>query len=152
MKQFIIPANELVGAFPTCFGNITALQEVHVTGNFLENLPTNLHRLPDLTRLSLASNDFGGSVSELFMGTQEGSVVFPKLQTLDLHSNSLGGVIPDKQLASISTLKAVNLVNNPNLWGSLDTACRSKDLLLATADCDISCSCCKNCVSNSQQP
>ncbi|KAG7359852.1 leucine rich repeat LRR-containing protein [Nitzschia inconspicua] len=148
MKNFIVTANVLVGTFPDCFGDMTGLQELHVTGNFLDGLPTTLYRLPDLTRLSLAANDFRGGIGNLWSGAQQGEAIFPKLQTLDLHSNNLSGPIPGTQLAQITTLKAVNLFNNPNLYGSLNEMCSSVNLFMATADCNISCSCCRNCPQN----
>jgi Leucine rich repeat/Leucine Rich Repeat len=145
MERFIIPANELVGSFPDCFGDMVKLQEIHITGNFLEGLPRTLYALPDLTRLSLASNDFGGNIGSLWSGAQEGEAMFPKLETLDLYNNRLTGQVPDAQLAQITSLKAMNLGENPNLIGSLDAVCSSSGLFLVTADCDISCSCCNNC-------
>jgi phosphatidylserine decarboxylase len=151
LKNFIVPANDLVGTFPDCFGDMVNLQELHITGNFLEGLPTTLYSLPDLTRLSLAANDFGGSISNLWSGAQQGDVIFPKLQTLDLHSNRLSGQVPDAQLAQITTLKAMNIINNPDLSGSLNTMCSSVNVFMAMADCDIFCSCCSGCVEDIQK-
>jgi hypothetical protein len=145
MVRFIVPANELVGSFPDCFGNMVKLEELHVTGNFLEVLPRTLYALPDLTRLSLSSNDFGGNINKLWSGAQDGEAIFPKLETLDMYSNQLTGQVPDAQLAQISTLKAMNFANNPDLRGSLDNVCSSVGVILATAGCDISCPCCNSC-------
>jgi hypothetical protein len=145
MERFIVPANELVGTFPDCFGEMVKLEELHITGNFLESLPRTLYSLPDLTRLSLSSNDFGGNIGNLWSGAQEWETIFPKLETLDLHSNRLTGQVPDEKLAQITTLKAINFVNNPGLRGSLDDVCSTVSVFLAVADCDISCSCCKYC-------
>jgi hypothetical protein len=145
IERFIVPANELVGTFPDCFGEMVKLEEMYVTGNFLEGLPKTLYALPELTRLSLASNDFGGNIGHLWSGAQAGEAIFPKLETLDLHNNHLTGQVPDAQLAQIKTLKAMNFADNRDLSGSLDTVCTSVGLFLATADCDISCSCCINC-------
>jgi hypothetical protein len=64
-------------------------------------------------------------MNRLFSGAQSGVPVFPQLRTLDLHSNHLSGQIPDSTLASIKTLKAVNIANNPNMYGSLNTLCDS---------------------------
>jgi hypothetical protein len=64
-------------------------------------------------------------MNRLFSGVQSGVPVFPQLRTLDLHSNHLPGQIPDSTLASIKTLKAVNIANNPNMYGSLNTLCDS---------------------------
>ena len=145
VQHFIVPANDLIGALPECFGSITSLMEIHVTGNFLDTLPTNLHTLPNLTRLSLASNNFGGNMNRLFRGARAGTPTFPQLRTLDLHSNNLVGRVPDSLLASIETLKAVNIANNPAMFGSLDTMCDSVRVFLAQADCDIVCECCSGC-------
>lgn len=151
IENFIAPANDLVGTFPDCFGNMVALQELHLTGNFLEGLPKTLYSLPDLERLSLAANDFGGSLSQLWSGAQEEEDIFPKLQTLDLHSNRLSGDIPDTGLARLKSLKAMNIFNNLALSGSLNTMCSSVNVLITTADCDISCSCCQNCPKTSSR-
>ena len=145
VEHFIVPANDLMGALPDCFGDMTDLMELHVTGNFLDTLPNNLHALPNLTRLSLASNNFGGNMNQLFRGARSGEPMFPKLRTLDLHSNNLVGRVPDSTLASIGTLKAVNIANNPDMFGSLDTMCDSVRVYLAQADCDITCECCSGC-------
>jgi len=152
MESFITSANTLVGQFPSCFGRMSNLKEIHVNANFFTgSLPQGLHNLQDLMRLTLSFNNFNGDLGALFNGARSEGPVFPKLQTLDLHTNGLKGLIPDDSLAGLTNLKALTLDNNPGLFGSMTTTCSAGNVYLASADCNkVNCPCCtrgNNCLT-----
>jgi hypothetical protein len=58
VEMIILSANNLAGSFPLCIStSMTSLKELHINGNKLSGaLPAGLHKLPNLTRLTLSFN------------------------------------------------------------------------------------------------
>ncbi|XP_048566243.1 probably inactive leucine-rich repeat receptor-like protein kinase At3g28040 [Triticum urartu] len=122
-------ANRLSGAVPAWLGGLAALQHLDLSDNALTgNLPDSLGDLKDLSYLSLSKNRLAGSVPEAMSGCTRlaelhlrgnqlsGSIpdaLFDVgLETLDMSSNALTGVLPSGSTRLAETLQWLDLSGN----------------------------------------
>ncbi|MED6189361.1 hypothetical protein PIB30_095312, partial [Stylosanthes scabra] len=134
LEVLSIKSNFLEGGIPKLFGNTCKLGSFDMSSNNLnEELPVIIQHLSGCTRYSLQelmleNNQIHGSLPDFSIfpslqqlslgknklnGTIPGYVQFPsQLDTLDLSSNHLKGVITDSHLANMSNLKTLDLSGN----------------------------------------
>ncbi|XP_038679614.1 receptor-like protein EIX1 [Tripterygium wilfordii] len=110
------------GPIPADFAKLESLEVVDLADNlYLEGqIPGLFGHLRKLKVLDLSGNNFGGETDEFFGGFS-GSLN-NSLVSLDLSSNSLGGILPD----SIGVLKNLQhlLLSSNSFWGSLPESIR----------------------------
>ncbi|KAI5069595.1 hypothetical protein GOP47_0015896 [Adiantum capillus-veneris] len=117
--------NEITESIPAEFGNLTSLQELNLESNQLTGTIEVILRLTALTDLSLSRNNFTGSLPAGI------STLFPNLKNFSAYQNKLDGTIPSMVM---STLQSVNLASN-SLTGIIPAnMCTSKKLLVLTLD------------------
>ncbi|PIN14617.1 Serine/threonine protein kinase [Handroanthus impetiginosus] len=121
--------NQIVGALPSCVGNMTSLRYLYLAFNKLNSsLPTGIWSLDDILEFSASSNMFNGplplelgnlkvaTLIDLSMNNFSGEIPtiidgLESLIDLSLASNSLGGPIPDS-LSRVPSLESIDLSNN----------------------------------------
>ncbi|KAL2334806.1 hypothetical protein Fmac_016019 [Flemingia macrophylla] len=104
LESLSIESNSLEGGVPKSFGRTCTLHSLHLSNNSLnEELPVIIHHLSGCARFSL--QELNGKIPE--------DIRFPtQLETLEMNSNSLGGVISDSHFANMSKLKLLELSDN----------------------------------------
>ncbi|WCJ28020.1 Receptor kinase-like protein Xa21 [Euphorbia peplus] len=112
LLEVSLAENSLNGSLPLDIGNLKVVRFIDLSRNRLSgNLPS-INRIQDLSYLSLAYNEFQGSIPESF-----GSLT--QLESLNLSNNNLTGEIP-KSLERLSDLRYLNLSFN-RLEGEIPT-------------------------------
>lgn len=127
--------NRLSGEVPAWLGDLAALQRLDLSDNVLTGaLPDTLGELKDLSYLSLSRNQLEGTIPEAMSGCTRlaelhlrgnrlsGSIpdaLFDVgLETLDMSSNALSGVLPSGSTRLAETLQWLDLSGN-QLTGSI---------------------------------
>ncbi|KAM0821479.1 hypothetical protein ACQ4PT_072180 [Festuca glaucescens] len=127
--------NRLSGEVPTWLGDLAALQRLDLSDNVLTGaLPESLGELKDLSYLSLSRNQLAGNIPEAMSGCTRlaelhlrgnrlsGSIpdaLFDVgLESVDMSSNALSGVMPSGSTRLAETLQWLDLSGN-QLTGSI---------------------------------
>ncbi|XP_047059730.1 probably inactive leucine-rich repeat receptor-like protein kinase At3g28040 [Lolium rigidum] len=128
-------SNRLSGEVPSWLGDLAALQRLDLSDNVLTGaLPDSLGELKDLSYLSLSRNQLAGSIpaamsgctrlAELHLRGNRLSGSIPDalfdvgLETVDMSSNALSGVMPSGSTRLAETLQWLDLSGN-QLTGSI---------------------------------
>ncbi|XP_061358647.1 receptor-like protein EIX2 [Gastrolobium bilobum] len=134
LESLSISSNSLEGGVPKSFGNACSLSSLDLSiNNLSEELPMIIHQLSgcarySLQKLGLSTNQINGtlpnfsifsSLKELYLdenrlnGKIREDIRFPiDLETLDIHSNALEGVITESHFANMSKLMSLTLSDN----------------------------------------
>lgn len=144
-----IGGNNLVGELP--FLRFDSLKALRLNNNELTGLLPDINGMPRLETLSLAFNNYNGSIPETLLNSS--------LTTLRISSNELTGTIPDVLASSnldvftaafndlegcypdsICNLFLVDFANNPKLPfdGNVDLFCMGEDQIGAPCQSEIS--------------
>ncbi|WCJ28023.1 Receptor kinase-like protein Xa21 [Euphorbia peplus] len=99
-----LATNSLNGSLPLDIGNLKAARYIDLSKNHLSGDLPSINDIQELSYLSLAYNEFQGSIPESF-----GSL--SQLELLNLSNNNLTGEIP-KSLERLSNLRYLNLSFN----------------------------------------
>ncbi|XP_059662760.1 probable LRR receptor-like serine/threonine-protein kinase At1g53440 isoform X2 [Cornus florida] len=111
VTNILLKRQNLKGELPAEFTNLSYLQEIDLTGNYINgSIPTSFSRLRDLTILSLGVNRISGSIPN-----EIGDI--STLVELVLENNQLGGPLPPN-LGNLSRLSRLRLSAN-NFNGTL---------------------------------
>lgn len=104
-RSLLLPNNKLSFLGTSAFANLSSLEELDLSNNYLDNLPGGLFRdMSNLTRLTLHNNSLTAMDRELFQG-------LGGLQTLDLSLNGLSSV-PLGLLDELQSLRWLSLAGN----------------------------------------
>ncbi|KAK7270918.1 hypothetical protein RJT34_26435 [Clitoria ternatea] len=134
LESLSIESNSLEGGVPKSFGSVCSLHSLHLSNNSLsEEFSVIIHHLSGCARFSLQDldlsiNQIKGTLPDLSIflslkilslyenklnGIIPGDIQFPtQLETLELNSNSLGGVLTDSHFNNVSKLKLLELSEN----------------------------------------
>ncbi len=105
--------NSLSGPIPPELGNLSGLIRLELFGNGLTGpIPTQLGNLFNLVRLRLDGNELSGPIPTQLARLQ-------RLQFLWLLGNQLSGTLPPTLGRDMTSLRRLNLSNNPDLRGPL---------------------------------
>ncbi|PSS05934.1 LRR receptor-like serine/threonine-protein kinase [Actinidia chinensis var. chinensis] len=120
VTNILMKGQNLTGTLPEEFANLSHLQEIDLTRNYISGpIPTNFSQLP-LANLSLLGNRINGSIPP-----EIGDI--STLESLVLESNQLQGPLPEN-LGSLSRLSRLFLSSN-NFTGTIpDTFINLKNL------------------------
>ncbi|XP_057469571.1 receptor protein-tyrosine kinase CEPR1-like [Actinidia eriantha] len=129
LKSMVLTTCMVSGLIPASIGNMTALVDLELSGNFLVGqIPVELGLLKNVQQLELYYNQLDGEIPEEFGNLSELSDLdmsvnkltgkipksifhLPKLEVLQLYNNSLAGEIPDA-IANSTTLTTLSLYDN----------------------------------------
>ncbi|GFZ10105.1 leucine-rich repeat transmembrane protein kinase family protein [Actinidia rufa] len=129
LKSMVLTTCMVSGLIPASIGNMTALVDLELSGNFLVGqIPVELGLLKNVQQLELYYNQLDGEIPEEFGNLSELSDLdmsvnkltgkipksifhLPKLEVLQLYNNSLAGEIPDA-IANLTTLTTLSLYDN----------------------------------------
>lgn len=104
-RSLLLANNKLSSLGTSAFANLSSLEELDLSNNYLDNLPGGLFRdMSNLTRLTLHNNSLTTTDRELFQG-------LGGLQTLDLSLNGLSSV-PLGLLDEMQSLRWLSLAGN----------------------------------------
>ncbi|XP_072311308.1 leucine-rich repeat and transmembrane domain-containing protein 2 [Eucyclogobius newberryi] len=104
-RSLLLANNKLSALGTSAFANISSLEELDLSNNYLDNLPGGLFRdMSNLTRLTLHNNSLTGMDRELFQG-------LGGLQSLDLSLNGLS-LVPLGLLDELQSLRWLSLAGN----------------------------------------
>ncbi|KAM6962295.1 leucine-rich repeat and transmembrane domain-containing protein 2 [Tautogolabrus adspersus] len=104
-RSLLLANNKLALLGASAFANLSSLEEMDISNNYLDNLPAGLFRdMSNLTRLTLHNNSLTGMDRELFQG-------LGGLQSLDLSLNGLSSV-PLGVLDELQSLRWLSLAGN----------------------------------------
>ncbi|CAG7876706.1 unnamed protein product [Brassica rapa] len=107
--------NNLAGEIPTALFNLTKLSSLSLASNqFTGTLPHNITSLSNLNIFNAASNSFFGTVPSTFFN-------IPSLESLDLGDNQFSGPLEFGNKSSMSKLQRLDLSKN-NLTGPIPTS------------------------------
>nr|XP_027787126.1 leucine-rich repeat-containing protein 20 isoform X2 [Marmota flaviventris] len=96
--------NELKSLTSKFMTTFSQLRELHLEGNFLHRLPTEVGSLQHLKVIDLSRNQFQDFPEQL--------TTLPSLETINLEENEIVDV-PVEKLAAMPALRSVNLRSNP---------------------------------------
>ncbi|KAM4837647.1 leucine-rich repeat-containing protein 20 isoform X3 [Urocitellus parryii] len=106
--------NELKSLTSKFMTTFSQLRELHLEGNFLHRLPTEVGSLQHLKVIDLSRNQFQDFPEQL--------TTLPSLETINLEENEIVADVPVEKLATMPALRSVNLRSNPlNAEFSVDT-------------------------------
>ncbi|XP_055009265.1 leucine-rich repeat and transmembrane domain-containing protein 2 [Boleophthalmus pectinirostris] len=104
-RSLLLANNKLSALGTSAFANLSSLEELDLSNNYLDNLPGGLFRdMSNLTRLTLHNNSLTGMDRELFQG-------LGGLQSLDLSLNGLS-TVPLGLLDELQSLRWLSLAGN----------------------------------------
>ncbi|XP_055081582.1 leucine-rich repeat and transmembrane domain-containing protein 2 [Periophthalmus magnuspinnatus] len=104
-RSLLLANNKLSALGTSAFANLSSLEEMDLSNNYLDNLPGGLFRdMSNLTRLTLHNNSLTGLYRELFQG-------LGGLQSLDLSLNGLS-TVPLGVLDELQSLRWLSLAGN----------------------------------------
>ncbi|KAM3859224.1 leucine-rich repeat and transmembrane domain-containing protein 2-like [Diretmus argenteus] len=104
-RSLLLANNKLSLLGATAFANLSSLEVLDLSNNYLDNLPAGLFRdMSNLTRLTLHNNSLTGMDRDLFQG-------LGNLQSLDLSLNGLSSV-PLGLLDELQSLRWLSLAGN----------------------------------------
>ncbi|XP_035474572.1 leucine-rich repeat and transmembrane domain-containing protein 2 [Scophthalmus maximus] len=104
-RSFLLANNKLASLGASAFANLSFLEELDLSNNYLDNLPAGLFRdMSNLTRLTLHNNSLTAMDRELFQG-------LGGLQSLDLSLNGLS-FVPLGLLDELQGLRWLSLAGN----------------------------------------
>ncbi|CAL1569044.1 unnamed protein product [Knipowitschia caucasica] len=104
-RSLLLPNNKLSVLGTSAFANLSSLEELDLSNNYLDNLPGGLFQdMSNLTRLTLHNNSLTAMDRELFQG-------LGGLQSLDLSLNGLSSV-PLGLLDELQSLRWLSLAGN----------------------------------------
>ncbi|XP_030004935.1 leucine-rich repeat and transmembrane domain-containing protein 2 [Sphaeramia orbicularis] len=104
-RSLLLANNKLASLGASAFANLSSLEELDLSNNYLDNLPGGLFRdMSNLTRLTLHNNSLTVMDRELFQG-------LGGLQSLDLSLNGLSSV-PLGLLDELQSLRWLSLAGN----------------------------------------
>ncbi|XP_029317837.1 leucine-rich repeat and transmembrane domain-containing protein 2 [Cottoperca gobio] len=104
-RSLLLANNKLALLGASAFANLSSLEELDLSNNYLDNLPAGLFRdMSNLTRLTLHNNSLTVMDRELFQG-------LGGLQSLDLSLNGLSSV-PLGLLDELQSLRWLSLAGN----------------------------------------
>ncbi|XP_020221546.2 receptor-like protein EIX1 [Cajanus cajan] len=134
MQSLFISSNSLEGGVPKSFGNACALHLLVMSNNSLdEEFPKIIHHLSGCARYSLeylylGMNQINGTLPDLsIFSSLKGLYLYgnklngdipkdiqfpPQLESLNMHSNSLKGVLTEYHFTNLSKLKELKLSKN----------------------------------------
>ncbi|GAB2284340.1 hypothetical protein Dimus_018799, partial [Dionaea muscipula] len=117
VTSILLKGLNLSGVFPAEFGNLTHLQVIDLSRNYLNgSIPTSLRRIP-LTNISLPGNRISGPIPE-----ELGQIL--TLQEVNLEDNQFRGQLPES-LGNLQSLRRLLLSSNfftgtiPETYGNL---------------------------------
>ncbi|XP_058433974.1 leucine-rich repeat-containing protein 20 isoform X2 [Marmota monax] len=96
--------NELKSLTSKFMTTFSQLRELHLEGNFLHRLPTEVGSLQHLKVIDLSRNQFQDFPEQL--------TTLPSLETINLEENEIVDV-PVEKLAAMPALRSINLRSNP---------------------------------------
>ncbi|KAL1814006.1 hypothetical protein ACET3Z_024071 [Daucus carota] len=129
LKYMILSTCKIQGRIPESIGNMTALVDLELSGNFFTGkIPAQIGLLKNLRMLELYYNQLVGEIPEelgnltelvdfdlsvnFLTGEVPNSICsLPKLEVLQLYNNSLTGSIPEV-IANSTTLRILSLYDN----------------------------------------
>ncbi|XP_037316253.2 leucine-rich repeat and transmembrane domain-containing protein 2 [Pungitius pungitius] len=104
-RSLLLANNKLAALGASAFANLSSLEELDLSNNYLDNLPAGLFRdMSNLTRLTLHNNSLTVMDRDLFQG-------LGGLQSLDLSLNGLSSV-PLGLLDELQSLRWLSLAGN----------------------------------------
>ncbi|KAM4615556.1 leucine-rich repeat and transmembrane domain-containing protein 2 [Polymixia lowei] len=104
-RSLLLANNKFSSLGATAFANLSSLEVLDLSNNYLDNLPAGLFRdMSNLTRLTLHNNSLTGLDRDLFQG-------LGSLQSLDLSLNGLSSV-PLGLLDEVQGLRWLSLAGN----------------------------------------
>ncbi|RVE56721.1 hypothetical protein OJAV_G00224310 [Oryzias javanicus] len=104
-RSLLLTNNKLASLEASAFANLSSLEELDLSNNYLDNLPGGLFRdMSNLTRLTLHNNSLTVMDRELFQG-------LGSLQSLDLSLNGLS-TVPLGLLDELQKLRWLSLAGN----------------------------------------
>ncbi|KAM8883326.1 leucine-rich repeat and transmembrane domain-containing protein 2 [Synchiropus picturatus] len=104
-RCLLLANNKMTALMASTFANMSALEELDLSNNYLDHLPAGLFReMSNLTKLSLHNNSLTGTDPNLFQG-------LVALQSLDLSVNGLSSV-PLGLLDELQSLRRLSLAGN----------------------------------------
>ena len=109
IKAFYPDNNNMSGILPEELGTFTNLEYFVISRNHFSNIPNSIKHMQSLLTLSIADNEFTGSLLN--------DLDLPNLTSLALSDNNFTGTIP-QSYANLTNLKKLRLQNN-NLSGAL---------------------------------
>lgn len=112
LREIKMQYNELNGQIPSSFGFLKNLQKLYLFGNsFTGGIPNLVFNLSSLVEIQLGINSLSGSLPMDICSN------LPKLETLWIPLNQIGGIIPPN-LGRCTKLKLLSLAKN-NFSGSI---------------------------------
>lgn len=115
LRELDLDNNQFTGSIPLSFSNLVSLRRLHLSSNpltaTLNGLLMPLRSLPELALLHASSCQIQGA-SDTRRLWSSAFTVFPSLEELDLHSNSIAGPIPPfTDFARLSRLSKLSVLS-----------------------------------------
>ena len=89
VSKLLLPENDLVGFLPDAFYNLTSLEELDISGNYINGpISSEISNFMILEHLNISNNQFSGMIP-----TELGDIA--ELKNLDLSFNHFEGSVPD---------------------------------------------------------
>lgn len=146
LRVLKLDANSLTGNMPDRLSSLTTLERLDLSRNAMTgNIPSSIGDLVNLQYLALNNMIQDGVDASGLTGPVPTSLAnLTSLEFLDLSSNLLSGSLPES-LGGLESLSFADFSNN-DITGSMPTEVCSLSFSTLIVDCDVSCSCCTDCV------